>query len=49
MTTPNPEQKIQREMQEDMLTRATPAQMARLLVDIMTAPPVTTGADTYDA
>jgi hypothetical protein len=48
MTTLNSSKKAERETQE-MLGRATPAQIARLLVDIMTAPPVKTEPTKYDA
>lgn len=48
MTTPNPDNKVQREVQE-MLARATPAQMARLLRDIMTSAPAPKESVKYDA
>ena len=48
MTTRNSDEKVQREVQE-MLARATPEQMARLLVDIMTAPSIKKESIKYDA
>ena len=48
MTTPNPENKVEREVQE-MLARATPAQMKRLLRDIMKVAPAAKESVKYDA
>lgn len=48
MTTPNPDSKVQREVQE-MLARATPAQMSRLLRDIMASAPAAKESVKYDA
>ncbi|SIT88950.1 hypothetical protein SAMN05421665_2838 [Yoonia rosea] len=48
MTTPDARKTVEREVQA-MLARATPAQLARLLADVMTAPAVAKEPVKYDA
>lgn len=48
MTTPEARENVERQVQE-MLARATPAQMKRLLRDIMTAAPAAKEPVKYDA
>ncbi|MFA8441860.1 hypothetical protein [Yoonia sp.] len=48
MTTPDQQQKVQAEVRQ-MLARATPAQMKRLLEDILKAAPTHKESHKYDA